>query len=154
MFSNYDRYIVTGSEDGEIVIYETNTGHVVNRLPSPGTNISVVHLLDCKADGDRVELVSCSADNANFTLWRPNMEKESNTKSREKSPAPESQFASWRRRTAESLMTQYGDRILALFHKYNFTFANNWNDLIQFIRQDPMNADARQMVRFEENQNF
>jgi hypothetical protein len=44
-------------------------------------------------------------------------------------------------------MTNYGDRILALFHKYNFTFANNWNDLLRFIRQDPTNEDARQMVR-------
>lgn len=42
-------------------MYETHSGNVASRLSVPSPS-AVVHLVDCKADGAEIELVSSTAD--------------------------------------------------------------------------------------------
>jgi len=155
-FFNYEKNIVTGSEDKTMVIYNTDTGKVAKVLK--GFHPSVVHLVASCADNHPMKLVSSSIENVNIIVWSPqkdteetlNDKQEENTKpSFESALTPDEEaFLSTHRTAVESLMQKYGDKILKIFHQYNFTFSCplDWQQLLSNVGQDEESAELLQMV--------
>eukprot|EP01098_Paradermamoeba_levis_P005643 TRINITY_DN2373_c0_g1_i1.p1 TRINITY_DN2373_c0_g1~~TRINITY_DN2373_c0_g1_i1.p1 ORF type:complete len:280 (-),score=93.75 TRINITY_DN2373_c0_g1_i1:5-844(-) len=127
-FLNHERQIVCGSEDRKVYIYDRDSGKVVKTLP---THPSIVHLVHSSPfSQDPLKIVTSSIENCSVVVWSV-MDEEAET------PPPavdleESRANSAQRATIDSVMKKYGDKILKIFHQYNYTFmyTNNWQDNI------------------------
>jgi COMPASS component SWD3 len=74
-FFNFEKNVVTGSEDKKIFIYDTQSGELVKELENPHFTQTVVHLVQ-PINSSEVTLVSSSIDNTRITFWSPVKTKE------------------------------------------------------------------------------
>ena len=126
MFFNDESNIITGSEDKQVYIYDKSTGEVINQL---GGHNSVVHLIHSQDKSiNPMRFVSSSIDSGSIQFWSPSFDK---TKSKTAPIEEEDSFTVTHRNFIENLVEKYGDQILELFHKHNYTFSSG--SLDQFL---------------------
>jgi WD40 repeat protein len=119
MLFNEEENIITGSEDKKVYIYDINTGKVLKTL---GGHNSVVHLVHCRDKSvNPFRFVSSSIDSGSIHFWSPSFDE---NKSDKIEFIQEDSFTVAHRNFIETLVEKYGDRILELFHKHNYTFSS------------------------------
>ncbi|KAL9657260.1 hypothetical protein ABK040_011481 [Willaertia magna] len=101
-FSN-ENYVMTGSEDNKIYIYETFSGKLVNVLEG---HESVVHLL---LNLNERDIISNSIESSRIFFWRPSTEDVKISLENEVENTLE-------RSILEELMRTHGDSLLNLYH--------------------------------------
>eukprot|EP01080_Neovahlkampfia_damariscottae_P011509 gene11509-4673_t len=119
MFFNDESNIITGSEDKNVYVYDTATSEVVNSL---GGHNSVVHLIHARDNSiNPFRFASSSIDSGSIHFWSPSFDE---TKFNTVPIEQEDSFTVAHRNFIESLVEKYGDQILELFHKHNYTFSS------------------------------
>jgi WD40 repeat protein len=116
---NDETNIITGSEDKDIVIYDINTGDVVNVLRCPSPN-HIIHIVDATVNSSQIKIVSSSIEKMDIIRWSPVTKVTNEPEDVQK----EELLYSQERKIIDSLMTRFGDKILELFHKYNVTLSS------------------------------
>lgn len=117
-FMSAGSHIVTGSEDGHLVVYDTQSGDVLLRAPTPagagssGMGEPAIHL--CAPRPHSPEVATCSVLDAHVVVWTASFlpEEEDDPDSEVIETQTSSANVSLVRTATESLMGLYGDRVL------------------------------------------
>jgi WD40 repeat protein len=112
-----ERYVLTGSEDKFVYVYDTMTGELIKTLQG---HTSVVHLVHAvETSPEPIQIASCSIESSQVHFWKPNRSVPSKPVEFEK------QMIEPKDRTViEKMIEKHGDRMLEMFHKHNFTFSS------------------------------
>ncbi|KAG2374516.1 hypothetical protein C9374_010800 [Naegleria lovaniensis] len=104
-FFKEEKYVLTGSEDNKIYIYDTWSGKLVRTLSG---HEGVIHLL---MNLDDYRIISNSIESSRLFFWAPTLEKTDILSQLEKEVDD-----SLERNILERVMRQHGDQILNLYH--------------------------------------
>ncbi|EGC36119.1 hypothetical protein DICPUDRAFT_151469 [Dictyostelium purpureum] len=163
-FINNDRQIVSGSEDQQVYIYDTDSGEVVKKIAS---HRSPVHLVPVCNGGSEMRIATSSIDACDIHIYSPQII-ESDEKltyankylgiraPKEEDVIPQIKVAPYLQRvTMESLMQRFGDRLFQFYHKNRISPSETTNheeftDLNKLIEEEfktQLFAEARKIAR-------
>eukprot|EP01100_Stratorugosa_tubuloviscum_P011206 TRINITY_DN496_c1_g1_i1.p1 TRINITY_DN496_c1_g1~~TRINITY_DN496_c1_g1_i1.p1 ORF type:complete len:539 (-),score=181.82 TRINITY_DN496_c1_g1_i1:748-2364(-) len=132
LLSNFfycEKYVITGTENSAVYIYETETGKLCNILKHKQPIVHLVHPLNTV--NLPFSFISATIEEQTMSLWRYSKEKFSveteQQPTEDRNHILQESFVAAHRSALSSLMSRYGDRIIQLLHKHNVTFSETQN---------------------------
>lgn len=131
-----DQFVLSGSEDGKVYLYDTKTAEVLCTMNGHST---VAHLV-LPHPTQPLTFFSNSIANCTVNVWSPQPPSNpEQIKTESLDPQVLENF-----RAVQHLMQTYGDRVLKAFHQSNFRFSRVMNANFNSISDDhPDNEETR-----------
>lgn len=140
-FYNKERYILTGSEDGAIYIYDTSTAKIKRKIQTNQKCVILVHPIP-----NSLDIAFTGLEDVSIFIWgvkkeiRKNIERkvseeiENNDDNIEK----ENEYYAFCNRIVEEIMNEWSDVIFKIFHENNMPFSKdiNFGNLLEIIQHN------------------
>jgi WD40 repeat protein len=131
-----DKYVITGSEDGYIYIYDTQEGNVVRKIAA---GMKIIHLLKPYPNPD-IGFAYSGLQRSTIHFYDAKTTEDSRPKKevRNKVEQMGNDFNESTVKFIEDFMSENGDLILKVFHSNNITYSSGmtWDNLLKVITRE------------------
>jgi len=144
-FFGSEKYIITGSEDSNIYIYKTSDASLVRKIP---TKSKIIHILRPLPDPQYGFAFSGLQENFIHFFDATTSVDEVESAKYQKLMDNKIDFEETTLKLVEEFMSEYGDLILKVFHKNNFTYSSGmtWENLLRIVTQED-DEDSKELLK-------
>jgi len=139
-----DKYVITGSEDGYIYIYNAATAEVVRKISA---GMKIIHLLKPYPNPE-IGFAYSGLQRSTIHFYDANTTEDSKPKKEIKNKVEQmgNDFNETTIKFIEEFMSENGDLILKVFHSNNITYSSGmtWDNLLRVITREE-DEDSRRL---------